>query len=59
METPDGNMNRFSLYLTTLATGTTTAEISTADELKKVVVSALASALVLLIHTLIEKIKKK
>ena len=52
-------MNKFSLYLTTLAAGTTSAEISTADELRKVVVSALASAIVLLVHALIEKIKKK
>lgn len=47
------------LYLTSFVTGTATGEITAADELQKVVVSALASALVLLVHSLIEKVRGK
>lgn len=46
-------------YLTSLLSGPVVAEVVTGDELKQIVTSALASALVILIHSVIDHVRKK
>lgn len=46
-------------YLTSLLSGPVVAEVVNGDELKQIVTSALASALVILIHSVIDYVRKK